>query len=198
MRIESITRASGRSNDFVAAEDEGDGAIRLAAGSQTNWFTNPDGTDRSASAPVLWFEPPKTDFVFGATVRVDLAATFDAAGLAMRCGADWWAKLVYELTPMGAPTIVSVVSSPVSDDANGPEPSGDSVDLRVMRKGGTVAMHWRASAGPWHLVRYSALPSEEPVEVGLTVQSPTGEGLAASFRDGFMEAWVPEDIRSGS
>ncbi|MDJ0866178.1 MAG: DUF1349 domain-containing protein [Myxococcota bacterium] len=198
MKIHSIGQAIDRSNDFTQVEEVESVGFRLAAGPCTDWFTDPNGAYRTASAPILWFEGPKGDFVFGATVHVRLVSSFDAAGIVMRCGTDWWAKLAYELSPRGAPTIVSVVSSPVSDDANGPEPAADSVQLRLMKKTDAVAMHWRVSAEPWSLSRYAALPSSAPVEVGLTVQSPTGEGIGALFSGCFMEESVPEDIRSGS
>jgi hypothetical protein len=171
--------------------------VRLEAGAKTDRFTDANGEYNSATAPVAWFDPPEGDFVFGASVSVNLQSTFDAAGLMLRCGDSWWVKFVHELIPSAEPTIVSVVSNPVSDDVNGPPVDDDTIRLRAMRKGKAFALHWAYSEGPWNLARYAPLPASAVLQVGLTVQSPTGEGCEAEFSHFFLDSNVPQDIRSG-
>ena len=196
MNIKGLGDSSGTSNRFVQMSAS-DGVLRLAAGESTDWFEDPSGEYHAASSPVLWFRTDLPSFAFGATVAVNLKETFDAAGLTIRSGDDWWGKLAFERSPAGRPTIVTVVSNPVSDDANGPETGDGPVALRIVRKASTVSMHWRQAGGPWQLARYCRLPAAASIEVGLTVQSPTGPGLEATFSSCFLNPSVPADIRSG-
>ncbi|MEM1434101.1 MAG: DUF1349 domain-containing protein [Pseudomonadota bacterium] len=197
LAVDGIGVSCASSNAFLQQEATGDGRVRLVAAGDTDWFIDPDGRYARASAPVAWFSAPTGDFAFGATVEANLATTFDAAGLMVRDREDWWAKLAYERSPAGSPTIVSVISAPVSDDANGPEVFGGRVQLRVVRTGAAIAMHWRSEGTRWHLVRYASMPERSPIEVGLLVQSPQGQGCDACFSSGFLSQAVPQDIRSG-
>ena len=113
-----------------------------------------------------------------------------------------WAKLCFERSPQGEPTIVSVVTKGVSDDANAFVKPGP-VYLRVARLGRAYAFHASDTGERWELVRYFSLAARSGTNssinprAGFLAQSPTGEGSAATFSDIVFERRTLEDVRSG-
>ncbi|WP_129843582.1 DUF1349 domain-containing protein [Streptomyces sp. RFCAC02] len=176
----------------VTAED----AITVAAGPRTDLFADPGGPDRFANAPAL-LTALEGDFTLAARVRAGLSTTYDAGALLLHAGPDSWAKLCLELSPQGRPTVVTVVTRGVSDDANAfPVESGDAW-LRVSRIGTAYAFHASTDGAFWHLVRYFSLGAE-PAHVGFLAQSPTGEGLSVRFEDIAYAPRTLTDPRDGS
>lgn len=119
----------------------------------------------------------------------------------MRAGERRWAKLCFELSPQGHPTVVTVVTRELSDDCNSFEVDGDAVWLRITRKGRAWAFHAAADDGAWRLVRYFSLgdpQADGPVKVGVLAQSPAGEGLTATFDHIGFGTDVPADLRDGT
>nr|WP_257785881.1 DUF1349 domain-containing protein [Hyphomonas sp. Mor2] len=194
--LPNIGAAVDFSNAFTRCQFGQDGVLRISSGEKTDRFFDPAGDEYVDTSPVVWFDCPRGDFAFGADVEVDLESTFDAAGLMMRSGNDWWAKCVHELSPQLEPMVVTIIASPKADDANGPIVSG-RIRLRALRKGSTVAFHWATGSSRWNLVRYSKVPIESDLQVGFTVQSPTGPGCEAVLSQFFMVEEVPDDLRSG-
>jgi regulation of enolase protein 1 (concanavalin A-like superfamily) len=95
----------------------GDRRLELSAGPATDLFVDPAGGVPLLNAPALVGEV-EGDFLFGASVRPELAATFDAGVLLVYRSETSWAKLCLERSPQGEPTVVSVVTRGVSDDCN--------------------------------------------------------------------------------
>lgn len=85
-------------------------ALTVEAGAGTDIFTNPlTGEVRDDAARAL-LDPPPGDWQFSARVRVDFRAPWDAGALIVWAGPDLWAKLNFELSPDGQPTLYSVVT----------------------------------------------------------------------------------------
>lgn len=177
--------------------------LTMNATERVDWFNDPTTGDVQASAPALSFLVDG-NFQLSATVTVDFAATFDAGVLFVHQTGDDWAKLCFERAPTGTPTVVSVVTRVVSDDANGPTVDGTTVRLRISRIGRSFAFHYAGvatdlGADVWHLVRLFALRDpDRPVEVGFLSQSPTGRGCSAQFRDVVFTETTLADARDGT
>lgn len=176
-----------------------DGRLVVAVGARTDLFTSPAGDPPHRNAPRLLGTPPDTAWRLSATVRVDFAHTFDAGVLALYAGERRWAKLCFEYSPQGRPTVVSVVTAAgVSDDANAFEVDGSQVRLRISRLGPDYAFHAAVGDGRWVFVRHFSLGTADPVPVGLLAQSPTGPGCRVTFTDLSYAAGGPADLRDGS
>jgi len=173
-----------------------DRSLELDAGPATDLFADPSGTEPIVSAPALLGDTPG-DFLLSARVRVEFASTFDAGVLLLHCDAHNWAKLCFERSPQGEPTIVSVVTRGVSDDCNSFAVDGSEVWLCVARLGDCFAFHASTDGVLWRLVRYFALAESDGVQVGFLAQSPTGEGCRARFDEIRYEARRLGDLRSG-
>lgn len=188
------------------------GALTLESGPRTDLFVDPAGPPGGGDsgvgdgrvlpdAPRLVGVPPEGDFQLAARVTVDFRSTFDAGVLLVHAGERTWAKLCFEYTPQGRPSVVSVVTRGESDDANAFEVAENRILLRVTRHGSAYAFHASEDGKWWRLVRYFGLgenAGDGPVRIGFLSQSPTGEGCTAVFDGVRFAAEAPEDLRDGS
>jgi len=183
---------------LVPAQDwqVGERSLELSAGPASDLFADPAGGEPLANAPALVGAAPG-DFLLSARVRAELASTFDAGVLLLRRDERNWAKLCFELSPQGEPTVVSVVTRGVSDDCNSFAAEGDEVRLRIARLGDCFAFHASTDAIFWRLVRYFALEGEGEVSIGFLAQSPTGEGCRVRFDEIDYAERRLGDLRSG-
>lgn len=108
---------------------------------------------------------------------------------------DTWMKLAYENSDTGHPAIVSIVTRERSDDCNGERAEGD-VWLQICRKGNMFSMHYSEDNQHWKLVRIFFFAMKPIVQVGVSVQCPTGESCLAEFRELEIGENPYEDIRN--
>ena len=181
----------------------GDGTLTVTAGPRTDRFADPAGADPATNAPILAAPAGRGTLV--ATLECDGSGQFDAATLYAVAGDDW-GKLALERSPAGEQLLVSVVTNGASDDCNhrvvAPAGGAATVRLRVAVVGGGVFAFHVEEAGRWELLRYFGLrrAKAEPdaVRLGLSAQSPLGEGCTATFRGIAWSDEVPADLRDGS
>ena len=177
-----------------------EGRLVADAPAGSDLFIDPAHDGSRPDAPRL-LAPVDDDFQLSARVSVDFAATFDAGVLLVYADATHWAKLCFEFTPQRRPSVVSVVTNGVSDDANAFELPDRSVWLRVSRIGRVFAFHASTDGTWWRLVRYfqlSAVPPGTSVHVGFLVQSPAGDGCRVAFDDLRFSRQPPTELRDGS
>ncbi len=175
-----------------------DPALTIKAGPKTDWFIDPNGTFRIGTAPNALFAAPDSNFTLSAKVTVDFAATYDAGVLRIHERDDLWAKLCFEYSPQGHPTIVSVVTRGYSDDCNSVQIAGNTVHLRLARLGDAFACHYSLDGHYWHLVRYFTLGKLQLPQFGFSCQSPTGNGCSAVFADIHYQPRKLSDLRNGT
>jgi hypothetical protein len=132
---------------------------------------------------------------------MDGTTQFDAAALYVFVHDRSWAKLALERNPLGQETLVSVVTNGHSDDCNHRVVTGP-VRLRVTSAGGGAFAFHVEQDGRWDLLRlfglHDAKAEPDSVRLGLSVQSPLGEGCAASFRGISWSPAAPADLRDGT
>jgi regulation of enolase protein 1 (concanavalin A-like superfamily) len=171
--------------------------LRLVAGPRTDWFVDPGGDTSTLNAPAV-VERVRGDFILGARVEVDFAATFDAGALVLRHDDRTWAKLCLEYSPDGEPMVVSVVTHGVSDDCNSAVVEGNAAWLRVARIGLAGAFHFSTDGSRWQLVRHFRLVEDDELEAGFLAQSPTGGGCTATFTEITFAAKTLASLRNGT
>jgi uncharacterized protein len=174
-----------------------DGVLSATAPASTDLFVSPAGDQSKLGAPRLLGRPPDGDFVVVARVHAPFAAAFDAGALILWAGERSWAKLAVEWSPTAQPWIVSVVTRGLSDDCNSQALASGEAWLRIGRLGSYFAFHASTDGSRWDFVRQFALDTED-VELGLLVQSPTGDGCTATFRDVRFEQRTLGNLRDGS
>jgi uncharacterized protein len=172
-----------------------EGQLTITAPAKTDWFIDPQGTVNVSNAPALLFSV-EGPCILSAQVMVAHVATYDAGVLMIYESPLAWAKLCFELSPQGMPTIVSVVTKGVSDDCNSFAVKGP-VYMRISKLEKAYAFHVSENGTAWTLIRYFKLEDGTNAQMGFLAQSPTGEGCTASFWDIRFEARLLADIRSG-
>jgi uncharacterized protein len=157
-------------------------ALTISAGAKTDWFVDPfDGTVAN-TAPILLFDP-STDYVLSTRVTVQFTTKWDAGALMLWGDDHHWAKLSYEYSPDGKPTLVTVVTRGLSDDCNSTHMSGDSVYLRIAKSGGTYIFYFAEDGKNWQILRTFSLDTQMAIRVGFESQSPAGTGAIAKFSE---------------
>lgn len=173
-------------------------AAPLTAAGRTDWFVDPAGGEPVGSAP-LTLTAVDGDFQLSAFVEASLTATYDAVALFVHGGPVVWTKLALERSPTGVDTIVTVVTRDVSDDANGvPVSPAGRCWLRISRIGAVYAFHHSPDRARWSLDRLFTLGPVAGHRAGLSVQSPTGDGLRARVTRIALTPTTLADARDGS
>jgi uncharacterized protein len=170
--------------------------LTITAGKSTDWFIAPTDRQATANAPVLLFQPAE-EFVLSAKVRVEFGKQWDAGTLMVYAGDESWAKLAFEMSVYGEPTIVSVVTRGVSDDCNSTPIAGNAVYLQIAKVGRTLSFYYSTGGKSWRLVRTFTLGETKSLQAGFSVQSPIGEGASAAFSEIQYSPKAIKDIFKG-
>jgi regulation of enolase protein 1 (concanavalin A-like superfamily) len=175
-----------------------DGILSISAGPRSDLFVDPSGAAAAAiERPPMLVCEPGGDFALSAKVRVDFASSYDAGALVVYRDESCWAKLCFERSPQGRPTVVSVVNRGVSDDCNHFAVAAPHIWLRIARGGDCFAFHTSTEGASWQLVRYFGLDDPARIWAGFEAQSPTGEGCRATFKAIEYHAGRLDDLRAG-
>ena len=175
-----------------------DGQLTINAGAETDWFLDPVGGVVKVDAPIALFAPPDEQFWLKARVTVNHAATFDAGVLFLYENDSLWGKLCFEFSPQRQPMIVSVVTRGLSDDCNSVPVNGNSVYMRIYRRGDVLAFHYSLDGKFWHFVRYFTLGKLAQPRVGFSAQSPTGKSCQVTFSEIEYQTGLIADLRNGT
>ena len=163
----------------------------------TDFFINPEDMSNTATAPLLFHEI-KGDFVAIACVSPDLTSVWNAAGLLLIINDENWIKFVFESSDATGPSIVTVSTRGISDDANGVRlPDSSKIWLKLSRKGNNYAMHWSEDGKDYKMARLSAMSPSDPVKIGLEAQCPVGENAKHTFHYFSIESKTVADLRKG-
>ncbi|AGT08895.1 DUF1349 domain-containing protein [Paracoccus aminophilus] len=177
-----------------------DSRIELSAGPDTDWFHHPAEEFRKANVISVARTIEIPAFSVIARVSVGFKSSYDAGAIFLKCDDENWAKIAFELSGAGKPTIVSVVTRGISDDSDGPVWLGESVWLRLSCDGETIAFHFSEDGKFWNFQRWFSLPglAKRPLTIGFGAQSPTGDGCVASFEGIELRPGQITNLRDGS
>lgn len=181
LRVPGLPRALSWQGQPVASKLADDGTLSITAGKGEDWFNWPGGGDRKAAAPRLVFDADG-DFVLSAKVSVDFHSVWDAGGLALVADDTHWAKLCFELTNDHHPSVISVVTRDLSDDAGELPIPGKSAYLRIAKSGSVIFFYASEDGRTWTIVRKFALPAKH-LQIGFLAQAPDGDKLEARFSE---------------
>lgn len=171
--------------------------IEIEAPEKSDFFIDMLSMKARDNAP-FYFEKRKGDFVMKVNVRPEFKKTYDAGGLFIYDNWKKWIKLEFEMTDLGYPSVVSVVTDKVSDDCNG-ESMAKRRDLwlQVARKGDNWTLHHSENGKKWNMVRYFQLKMREELKIGLEAQSPLGRGCKVEFSKFSIGENSLKDMRKG-
>ncbi len=159
-----------------------DGKLAITAGEQTDWFISPIDGERHDNSPRLLFQPAD-DFVLSAKVAVPFESQWDAGVLALYVNDNMWAKLCFEKSAEGPPSIVTVVTRTYSDDNTHFPLHGNFVYLKIAKAGQVIVFYTSEDGKKWNIVRVFTFGPDTKMRVGFSSQSPTGQHTTAVFED---------------
>ena len=171
--------------------------IGLRSLTESDYFVNPLNGKVKSDA-VFRYREVEGDFIFKARVSCYFDQDFDAPILMAYDNEKLWTKVCFEQTDQGTPAIVSVVTRDRSDDAIGEYINREEVWLLLARQGDTFSAHYSQDGDKYFMVRLAWLPMPKKIKVGFGVQSPTGGGVRAYFRNMSLKERTPSDIRDAN
>ena len=174
-----------------------DGVFTVLAPAESDYFNNPEDGKITGTAPFLYTEIAG-DFVATTKVAPDFSSVWNAVALMVYWDSKHWIKFAFENSDATGPSIVSVVTREVSDDANGVilDDSG-AIWLKLIRKGKLYAMHWSRDGENFKMARLAAMPEKEIIKIGIEAQCPAGSGAKHLISFFSLEARTVKDLRKG-
>lgn len=145
-------------NGYKIEKIDGD-SFKIDAGGKTDYFIDKLSGYDMHNAP-FYYNDVEGDFIIQAKITPGFKETYDAGGILVLDDDSHWIKAAYELTDLGHPSLVTVVTNGVSDDCNGEKAEADKVFIRVLRKGDYWAVHYSIDGLDWEMVRYFSLGSK--------------------------------------
>ncbi len=174
-----------------------EGTLTIVASPDTDFFIDPENGNSNATAPLLWRDV-EGDFVATALVEPDLSDTWHAVALMVLIDDTNWIKFAFENSDATGPSIVSVVTRGVSDDANGAVLSNtQKVWLKLTRKDDVYAMHWSLDGENYRMSRVAKMSHASSVKVGVEAQSPLQAGATHRIHHLSIESKTVENLRTG-
>ena len=172
--------------------------VTIRAGAQQDYFNDPDGKLSNNTAPVLLTKVDNTKpFTFVAQVTPEFKAKYDAGALYLFVTEKLWQKFAFERDERGTTRIVSVRTVDTSDD-NNHDPVGDkAVFLKLSSDTRTVGLYWSKDNRTWQLARLYKNSYPATVWVGLSAQSPVGDGSGTVFKAPVLTKESVKDFRLG-
>lgn len=156
--------------------------LSVTAGDHTDWFVPPTGDPQRDNTPRLLFHPAD-DFVLSAHLKVGFGTQWDGGVLVLYVNDKTWAKLCFESTIEGKPSIVSVVTRTLSDDNTHFPIEGNSVYLKVAKAGPAIFFYASEDGKKWTIVRAFSFGDTPNLRVGFSSQSPTGARCTTVFSE---------------
>jgi regulation of enolase protein 1 (concanavalin A-like superfamily) len=172
--------------------------ITMRSDAGTDYFNEPDGTQPGNSAPVLLSKVNNTKhFTLTAKVTPQFITTYDAGALYIYSTETLWQKFAFEKDEQGKTRIVSVRTIETSDDNNHDAITHESVYLKISSDTKTVGFYYSGDSITWNLVRIYKNNYPSTIWVGISSQSPLGNGNITYFENCSLIEKSISDFRKG-
>jgi regulation of enolase protein 1 (concanavalin A-like superfamily) len=171
-------------------------AFSLVAGEGTDLYNDCSGKQKTASVPMLLFEPDE-DFVLTSGVTGDFKHEFDGALLLIWEDEDHWGRLLFQKSHEGPLSVGTAVTRTFSDDSMNVEIKAKQVWFRIARVGTKIYFYLSRDGKQWSYIRYFRWPGNGKAKVGFAAQSPEGTQCKATFFQISYSPKAPRDLWTG-
>lgn len=160
------------------------GKLTLTSKAKRDNFRDPDGKLSNNTAPVLLTEVDnKKPFTLTAKITPTFGKTYDAGTLYIWVKDDLWLKLALELDERNKTRMVSVRTTGTSDDNDHEVVTAKSVYMKISSDTTTIGFYYSLDKKTWQLIRLFKNEYPSKLWVGISTQSPIGNGTSAVFED---------------
>lgn len=172
--------------------------VTLKSDAKKDFFNDTDGKTVNSSAPVLLSRVDNTKpFTFTAKVNPQFKETYDAGALYVFHDEKLWQKFAFERDERANTRIVSVRTIETSDDCNHQPIADQAVYLKISSDTKTIAFYFSTDNRTWNLARLYKNNYPEIIWLGISSQSPMGEGNVTQFEDLVLTEQSVKDFRMG-
>jgi regulation of enolase protein 1 (concanavalin A-like superfamily) len=175
-----------------------EGALTLRSDARRDNFRDPDGKLSNNTAPLLLTEVDNQQpFTLTAKVTPTFLKTYDAGTLYIYVKEDLWLKMAMEMDERQKTRMVSVRTIGTSDDNNHDVVETKSVYMKISSDTKTVGFYYSLDKKSWQLTRLFRNDYPATIWVGISTQSPLGEGTSAVFEGVSLTRQSISDFRLG-
>ena len=175
-----------------------DGRLILTSEARRDNFRDPDGKVFN-TAPLLLTEiDNKQPFTLTARITPTFLKTYDAGTLYIYVKEDLWLKMAMEMDERNRTRMVSVRTIGTSDDNNHDVVEAKSVYMKISSDTRAVGFYYSLDKKTWQLIRLFKNDYPASIWVGISAQSPLGEGTSAVFEDISLTKQSISDFRLGN
>lgn len=157
--------------------------LTLTSGPKQDNFRDPGGPV-SDNAPILLTRIDNSKpFTATALVTPQLTDVYDAGTLYVWAQKDRWLKMAMELDERHKARIVTVRTTGTSDDNNHDVVTSKSIHMKISSDTKTIGFYYSADGQEWQLVRLYKNDYPAEIWLGVSAQSPTGDGTTSTFEN---------------
>lgn len=191
----TFTRSLNQAAAHAKVEGE---TITLTSEARRDNFRDPVGKFSNNTAPLLLTEVDnQQSFTLTAKVTPAFLKTYDAGSLYLYVKDDLWLKMAMEMDERGKTRMVTVRTIGTSDDNNHDAIEATSVHMKISSDTKTVGFYYSLDHKSWQLIRLFKNDYPASIWVGISAQSPLGEGTSADFEDIALTGQSISDFRLG-
>lgn len=175
-----------------------DGKLTLTSAAKRDNFRDPNGKLSSNSAPVLLTEVEnKKPFTLTARITPTFLETYDAGALYIWVKDDLWLKMALEMDERRRTRMVTVRTNGTSDDNNHDVVTAKTVYMKISSDTHTVGFYYSLDRNSWQLIRLFKNDYPDKIWLGISAQSPLGNGTSAMFEELLLTSTSITDFRRG-
>ncbi|PKQ63013.1 hypothetical protein BZG02_09575 [Labilibaculum filiforme] len=175
---------------------EGNNSFQLNANANTDFICKYEEYVKDSAS--FYYQTKKGDFTMLAKLTSMGGNAFDAAFLMVRQDTRKWIKLAVELGVDQSYNVVSVITDPWSDDANGELLDGNCCWLRISRKNNFFGLHYSLDGKKWRFVRAFGMEMNASISVGFGIQSPKGDNCKGIIEEFSLSNQPVDNFRNGN
>lgn len=192
----TFTRSLNGAADHARVSD---GKLTLASEAKRDNFRDPDGKLSNNTAPLLLTEVDNTKpFTLTAKITPTFLKTYDAGTLYIWVKDDLWLKMAMEMDERGQHRMVTVRTNGTSDDNDHDVITAKSIYMKISSNTKSVGFYYSLDKKTWQFVRLFKNDYPVSIWVGVSTQSPLGNGTSAVFEDVTLTHQSITDFRLGN
>lgn len=130
----------------------------------------------------FYFQSVEGDFTAEVKVTGQYLDLYDQAGLMVRLNSETWLKCGIEFVD-GVQYASTVVTRDFSDWSLVPLDGPTSLWLRLKRYASTLEVHYSQDGHVFNIMRQAYFPPTAPLQVGMMICAPRGNGFPATFEN---------------
>ena len=172
--------------------------VTLTSDAKKDFFNDPGNGEAVGNAPVLLAKVDNAKpFTLTAKVSPEFKQTYDAGALYVYVSSTLWQKFAFERDERAVSRIVSVRTIETSDDNNHQNIGQPSVYLKISSDSKTIAFYFSQDNKTWNLAKLYKNEYPKVIWVGVSSQSPIGDGNKTLFENVSLTHESVKDFRMG-